>query len=269
MPGTPEADDDSSGSNAPQKIGRLCTSWNLEAEGSAEDPPYTCHQSPLQEIKCIYDGTKQSGEAHSITAQRLHLHPALGHSALQETLRSPKRKQPIGKAQLGIQQDSHIIHQIEPENGWSEGREEHAIPRTLTRRQRLMLWTDVEGGIIKCKLCPAVELSSWQCFRRHCDTSEDHPAELHFCNRCGDHFGRRDSKRRHKRTRKYQEEYRTTSRDQAKLKKKTVQWLFDNFNARMEYCLRTGEELGPRFAAMVAQAEVPTASKKARLGGKS
>ena len=97
--------------------------------------------------------------------------------------------------------------------------------------------------------------------------SEDHPTELTFCDRCGDYFGRRDSERRHKRTRKYQEECSTTPQDQAKWKKKTVMWLFENFNARMEYCLSTGEELGPRFAAMVAHAKVPTASKKARFGG--
>jgi hypothetical protein len=48
-----------------------------------------------------------------------------------------------------------------------------------------------------------------------------------------------------------------------------VKWLFENFNARMEYCLRTGEELGPLFATMIAQAKVPTESKKVRLGGNS
>jgi hypothetical protein len=72
---------------------------------------------------------------------------------------------------------------------------------------------DVDGGVIECKLCSTVELSSWQCFRRHCDTSEDHPVKLTFCNRCGNYFGRQDSKRRHKRTRKYQEEWRTTPRE--------------------------------------------------------
>ncbi|KAN0140886.1 hypothetical protein V8E53_001330 [Lactarius tabidus] len=152
---------------------------------------------------------------------------------------------------LGMQQVEQQYEEI------TEGREGHAIPRNLTKRQRLMLWTDVEGGVIKCKLCPTVEFSSWQCFRRHCDISEDHPAELTFCDRCGDYFGRRDSERRHKRTRKYQGEWRTTPRDQAK-RKKMVKWLFENFNARMKYCLRTGEELGPLFATMIAQAKVPT-----------
>ena len=246
-----------------------CTSWGLGVEGSTE-VSYTCRPGPVKDEGFLNDGTGQSREARPITAQRQHPHPVPGHSYQQEMLGPPEQEQPKGRAQLGMQDDSHSVQQIEPQNGWSdEGREEHAIPKTLTRRQRLMFWTDAEGVVIRCKLCPAVELSSWQCFRRHCDTSEDHPAELTFCNRCGDHFGRRDSERRHKRTRRYQEECRTTPRDQAKRKKKTVQWIFENFNARMEYCLRTGEELGPRFAAMVAQAKVPTASKKVQLGGNS
>jgi hypothetical protein len=209
---------------------------------------------------------KQSGKAHPITAQRLHPHPAPGHSALQEMLGPPEKEQSKGREQLGSQHDSHSMQQIEQQYEESAGgREDFAIPRTLTKRQRLLLCTGVEGGVIKCKLCPTVEWSSWQSFRRHCDTSEDHPAKLTFCDRCGDYFGRPDSERRHKRTRKYQEERHTTPRDQVKRKKKTVKWVFKNFNARMEYCLRTGEELGPRFAAMIALAEVPTASKKVRL----
>jgi hypothetical protein len=269
--GAPRANDnDSNSSGLPQKRGRPCTSWDLEAEGSAEDSSYVCHQGPARDIKCIYDGTKQSGEAHPMPAQRLHSHPVLGHGALQEMLGPPEQEQSKGRAQLGMQHDSHSIQQIEQQYEESaEVREGHAIPRTLTKRQRLMLWTNVESGVIKCKLCPTVELSSWQCFRRHCDTSEDHPAELTFCDRCGDYFGRRDSERRHKLTRKYQEERHTTPRDQAKRKKKTVEWIFKHFNARMEHCLRTGEELGPRFAAMTAQAKVPNASKKVWLEGNS
>ena len=175
MSGTPEADDnDSSGSGLSQKIVRPCTSWDLDAEGSAEDSAYTCHQGPRTGYKIFYDSTKQSREAHPITAQRQLLYPMLGHSALQEMLGSPEQEQPKGRAQLGMQHDSHSILQTDPQDGWSaEGWEEYAIPRNLTRRQRLMLSTDMEGRAIKCKLCPAVELSSWQCFRRHCDTSED------------------------------------------------------------------------------------------------
>jgi hypothetical protein len=183
---------------------------------------------------------------------------------------SPEKEQPEEK--LETQHDSRRVLQIKLQSGRSvEGREEYPIPRTLTKkrrltnRQRSMLLTDLEGGVIRCKLCPTVKLSSLQCYRRHCDTSRDHPAELTFCDRCGDYFGRRDSKRRHN-TRENQEKCRTTPRDQADWKKTTVERLFEDFNSELERCLRTGEELGARFAVMITQAKVPTTSKKARSG---
>jgi hypothetical protein len=61
-------------------------------------------------------------------------------------------------------------------------------PESLTERQRLILCnTDYEVKqravrSIQCKLCPAAELNSWQCFQRYCKTSEDNPAELTFCD---------------------------------------------------------------------------------------
>ena len=226
---------------------------------------------------------KQSGDARPISAQRLYPHPLLGTSAPQETVISPEQEQSKGRKGLETQHDSCSMQQIELQSGGSaEGREEHAIPRTLTKRQlakrqlvkrqlakrqRSMLLTDVERGIFRCKLCPDVELSSWQCFQRHCNTSEDHPAELTFCDRCGDYFGRRESAGRHQESN--QEECRTTSRDLAEAKKKTVERLLEDFNAKMDHCLGTGEELGPRFAVMITQANIPTTSKKVRSGGDS
>ena len=253
----------------PQKRGRPSTSWDLDAEGSAKRTHHTPATRTEQDKAQFYDSTKQSKDAHPISAQRLCRYPLPGTSAPQETVVSPEQEQSEGRKRLEMQHDSCSMQQIELQSGGSaEGREEHGIPRTLTKRQRSMLRTDVERGIIRCKLCPAVELSSWQCFRRHCNTSKDHPTKLTFCDRCGDYFGRQDSEKRHKQ-KKNQEECRTMSRDQAKGKKKTVERLFEDFNAKMDHCLRTGEELGPRFAAMITQANVPTTSNKVRLGGES
>ena len=249
------------------------TSRDAEAEGSAK----TTHHTPAtrarhQEIKCIYDSTKQSGEARPITAQRLHSNPLPGTGVLQETVRSSEKEQ--SKEKLETQHDSRRMQQIELQSGRiADGGEEHAIPRTLTKRrltkrQRSMLRTDLEGGVIRCKLCPNVKLSSWQCYRRHCDTSRDHPAKLTFCDQCGDYFGRRDSKMRHN-TRENQDECSTTPRDKAELKKRVVKRIFEDFNTKLERCLKTGEELGTRFAVMIAKAKVPTTSKEAWSGGHS
>ncbi|KAH9058220.1 hypothetical protein EDB87DRAFT_943306 [Lactarius vividus] len=244
-----------------------------EAEGSTKRIHHTpATRTQKQDKTYTYDSTVQSREARTVTAQGLYLRPLLGSSAQQETVGLPEQEHLEGRGQLETPHESHAIVPLRTE-GSAEGQDIYAIPSTLTERQRLMLQTadgDVERGavrIIKCKLCTAVELGSWQCFRRHCNTSEDHPAELTFCDRCGDHFGRRDSKKRHN-GKKYQEECRTTPQGHAEWKRKTVERLFEDFNTKIERCLRTGEELGPRFATItryaMQQAKVPTTSKKQR-----
>ncbi|KAH9039785.1 hypothetical protein EDB85DRAFT_1927626, partial [Lactarius pseudohatsudake] len=270
----PHADDnDSSGSGTPRKRRRSSASWVLEeAEGSTK----RTHQTPAtrtqnQDNKYIYDSTARSREARAITAQGLYLHPLLGSSTQQETVGFPVQEQLEGREQLETPPDSRDMMPLHTGESAEVREGLYAIPSTLTERQRLMLQTtedDVERGAvhsIKCKLCPTVELGSWQCFRRHCKTSEEHPAELIFCNRCGDHFGRRDSEKRHT-GKRYQDECRTTPRDQAEWKKTTVKRLFEKFDTKIEHCLRTGEELGPRFATItqqaIQQAKVPTTSKK-------
>ncbi|KAH9066098.1 hypothetical protein EDB83DRAFT_2551788 [Lactarius deliciosus] len=247
-------------------------SWVLEeAEGSTKTAHHTLATSAQQQDKKhTYDSTVQSREARTITAQGLYPHPLLGSSAQQETVGFPGQEQLEGRGPLETQHDSCGMVPLRTE-GSPETQDLYVIPSTLTERQRLMLQTtddDVERGavrVIRCKLCPTAELGSWQCFRRHCHTSEDHPAELTFCNRCGDHFGRRDSEKRHNGKRD-REECRTTPRDQAEWKQKTVKRLFEDFSTKIEHCLRTGEELGPRFAAItqqiMKQAKVPTTSKK-------
>ncbi|KAH9020959.1 hypothetical protein EDB85DRAFT_2002073 [Lactarius pseudohatsudake] len=278
-----QADDNVSGSSGTaHKRRRPSASWVLEeAEGSTKRTHHTPATSAQQQDKqYTYDSTVQSREAHTITAQGLYLHPLLGSSAQQEMVGFPEQEQLQGRGLLEMQHDLRGMVPLRTE-GSAEGQDLYAIPSTLTERQRLMLQMtedDVERRavhVIKCKLCPTAKLGSWQCFRRHCNTSEDHPAGLTFCNRCGDHFGRRDSEKRHN-GKRYQEECRATPRDQAEWKKRTVKRLFEDFSTKIEHCLRTGEELGPRFAAIaqqaMQQAKVPTTSKKQkkiRLEGNS
>lgn len=184
---------------------------------------------------------------------------------------SPYREQFEGSASLETQVESRSsapqqigLQPGETTEGW-DGL--YAIPNNLTERQRLMLLTSgdelTRGAVhvIRCKLCPSAELGSWPCFQRHCNTSEDHPAELTYCDRCGDYFGRGVSKKRHE-AKKNPEGCHKTSRVQAEWKKRTTKKLFEIFNVEMEHCLRTGEELDRRFAK-IAQENVPSTSKKA------
>ena len=142
------------------------------------------------------------------------------------------------------------------------------IPAWLTERQDLMLQTiqaDLERQAvesIRCKLCPNTRLSSWVDFERHCDTSEKHPLALFFCDRCGIYFGREDSLRRHinTNTKACQE----ATEDQAALRRQVTEQLFNDFNPRVDRCLRTGEDVGHLFAEIIDLNGILKGSSKKR-----
>ncbi|KAH9022079.1 hypothetical protein EDB83DRAFT_2555692 [Lactarius deliciosus] len=163
---------------------------------------------------------------------------------------------------------SNWLQQIGPENPEIAEAPEglHAIPKSLTTWQRLLLQTtqaDIERravSVIKCRLCPIQNFKTWACFFRHCRDSEEHPAEIKCCERCGIYFGRQDSMKRHNDS--ATKACCETTPDEAASKMYQAKQLLAAFRARVEYCLRTGEELGPTFSA-IARAELPSKSKKA------
>ncbi|KAH9019965.1 hypothetical protein EDB85DRAFT_2153355 [Lactarius pseudohatsudake] len=173
-----------------------------------------------------------------------------------------------GYAQLEHDTGSNWAQQIDPENQEIAEAPEglHAIPKSLTTWQRLLLQTtqaDVERrevSVIKCRLCPTEKFKNWAYFCRHCRDCEEHPAEIKCCERCGIYFGRQDSKKRHNNsaTRACCE----TTPDEAAWRRYRAKQLLAAFQARVTHCLETGEELGPKFAA-IARAELPGKSKKA------
>jgi len=141
----------------------------------------------------------------------------------------------------------------------------HAIPTNLTAWQELLLETtpaDLERGavsVVKCRLCPADRFKTWACFCRHCRDCEEHPAKINCCGRCGIYFGRQDSKKRHHES--ATKACCETPPNEAASRKSKAEELLAAFQARVRNCLRTGEELGSKFAA-IARAELPSKSKK-------
>ena len=67
--------------------------------------------------------------------------------------------------------------------------------------------------------------------------------------------------KRHTR-RKNRDDCLETRPDDAEMKRRTTQWHLDHFNARFERCLRTGEELGRRFAEIIPMDDDSSTSKK-------
>lgn len=149
----------------------------------------------------------------------------------------------------------------------------HKIPGNLSARDRLMLETtqaDEECGAvreIKCKLCTTKRpFKTWEIYKRHCKSCEKHPQAsiLKFCPKCGDYFGRPDSGVRHRKNKKYQKVCLETSQDEADDKKQKVERLLKEFEARLEHCLRNGEEIGPRFSDIVNKVLMNTSKKVSR-----
>ena len=201
----------------------------------------------------IYDSMTQSQEARFTTVLGLYPHPLPGPSSMQEVVGSLDQGQSEGNASSEAQHEGPDGH--------------YPVPSKLTYRQRMMLRITADearrGAVhaINCKFCPKVILRSWQCYRRHCKDSEAHPVALTYCNQCGDHFARGDSLKRHAR-RKNRDDCLGTRPDDAERKRRTTQWHLDHFNARFERCLRTGEELGRRFAEIVPMDDDSSTSKK-------
>lgn len=194
------------------------------------------------------------------TSQEVYHRTLPGHSASQELTGIPAASW-IEERELGGMQGSvgsEELKQIEQHDAESDrpgGEELFKIPARLTERQHLLLQitqVDLERQAvedIRCKLCPNTRLSGWDNFEKHCDTSEEHPCALLFCDRCGVYFGRKDSHRRHVET--VTKACRDTTEDHAASRRQVTEQLFKDFNVKLDQCLRTGEDVGKCFAEIV------------------
>ena len=116
---------------------------------------------------------------------------------------------------------------------------------------------------IKCRRCPKTPnptLKTWEDFKRHCNT-ETHP-NISFCNDCGDFFARCDSLKRHRRH--PPAECLSVTRGKADEKRRETQRVHDEFMARLERLLRTGEEDIDMPFSQIIREKYPDSSKKRR-----
>ncbi|KAI0296511.1 hypothetical protein B0F90DRAFT_1034126 [Multifurca ochricompacta] len=167
----------------------------------------------------------------------------------------------------GRVQREEMQEQVEDEDGNQDRTVEDPflIPKRLKDRHRALLVTteaDKDSRTIrelKCRLCPRAGFATWEEFKRHCDTMEAHPLHIQFCDHCGDFFARSDSLRRHKKNRPT--ECVKVMPNMARVKREETTRLHDSFKARLENCLRTGEEMGRPFG-MIIKERFPGSSKK-------
>jgi hypothetical protein len=166
--------------------------------------------------------------------------------------------------------DEGAVHHIDStvQQQHEEATELFVIPRIFRPVYRLLLQASeadfARGAVqaIKCRLCPDTKLKDFDQFKRHCKSSERHPLEIHFCDRCGDYFARSDALKRH------------CSRPPGECdlspeivaeKRRVTEEEYENFIWRLGHGLVTGDGVGKPFTEIMKE-KFPDSSKK-RSGG--
>ena len=114
---------------------------------------------------------------------------------------------------------------------------------------------------IKCRLCPDAKFKNFDQFKHHCDTLENHPLGINFREYCGDFFARPDSLNRASQQRPT--ECKSISPEKATAKRRKTQRAQDAFIARLEVCLKMGEDIEKWFSQIIKE-KSPWSAKKAR-----
>ena len=113
---------------------------------------------------------------------------------------------------------------------------------------------------IKCRRCPDTMFKTWDDYKRHCDTSKNHPLTIDFCDFCGDFFSRTDSLKRH---REYPPaECLSVTSSKADEERRETQRIHDEFVTRLWEFLSTGEEYLKAPFSQIIKEKYPESSKK-------
>jgi hypothetical protein len=188
------------------------------------------------------------------------LGPSFQHGwAVESAHGKPTWVEGSGGEEAAHRMESTVQHQQE------EATEVFKIPRIFKPMYRLLLQaSEAElacGAVqtIKCRFCPDTTLKDFEEFKRHCKTTERHPLEIHFCDRCGDFFVRGDSLKRHRI--KPPAECRKVTPMKAAEKRRVTEEAHEGFIRQLERSLTTGENIGRPFCQIIKD-RYPESSKK-------
>jgi hypothetical protein len=136
-------------------------------------------------------------------------------------------------------------------------RELFQIPRRLGKVYKALLkaspadWACGYVPTLKCRLCPSADFGHWEDFKRHCKYMEAHPFEIVFCDHCGDFFARQDALDRHRRSRPRACVALGFKPEMALLKRQVTEMVLKMFMRRLEWCLKTNEDIGAPFSQII------------------
>ena len=200
------------------------------------------------------------------SAQGIYHQPLPGPSFRQGWAVEPADGKPTW-AEGSVDEGAGAVHHIDSTvQQQPEGVAElFGIPRKFKPGYRLLLQASeadfARGAVqtIKCRLCPGTKLKDFEEFKRHCRTTETHPLEIYFCDRCGDFFARRDSLKRHRN--QPPAECHKVHPVRAAEKRRVTEEAHQDFIRRLEHGLMTGKDIGRPFSQIIKE-KYPESSKK-------
>ena len=198
------------------------------------------------------------------SAHGIHLQSPLGPSFQQNWEVKPADGKPTCVEGSVGEEAAHRIDSTAQQQQ-EEATELFEIPRKLLREASEAAFARGAVQAIKCHLCPGTKLKDFKEFKRHCKNSETHPLRIHFCNRCGDFFARRDSLKRHHN--KPPAECRKATPVVAAEKRRVTQEAHKAFIQRLEHRLLTGEDIERGFSEVIKDRYPESSKKKKRRGG--
>ena len=203
------------------------------------------------------------------SAHGIYHQPLPGPSFQQGWSVEPAHGQPPWvEGSVGEEVAHHIDDMVQQQQ--EEATKLFKIPRIFKPMHRLLLQASeadfARGAVqaIKCRVCPGTEVKDFGEFKRHCNTSETRPLEIHFCERWGEYFAHHDSLNRH--SDKPPDGCLRVTQEEAAEKRRVMEEEHQKFVQRLEHGLVTGGEIGPPFFQIMR--EIYPKSVKKRTGGR-
>jgi len=211
---------------------------------------------------------RRAGMLAALSTHQMYHHPLPGPSVqglMGNTAQGERPRIEGSEVEPTLHHASSVGQQQDITKDGERGDEGFVIPKRLSARHRGFLratsedWERGTVGMLKCRLCPDAAFANWEDYKRHCNFSEAHPVDIHFCKYCGDSFARSDSLKRHQTNRP--PECLSATPIEAGIRRQATNTAYETFKNKLEGVLRGEEEVWTPFGQIIKDL-LPSTSKR-------